>query len=709
VNFIIRAIDDILRRDFDIKQGLADHKRVTMLDFATGTGTFILEAFERMLESIGENPATRDLLVREHFLKNIYGFEYLIAPYTIAHLKLSQFLADRGHKLHGTERLQVYLTNTLEPIAPQINYLLPALSEEAEKAQEIKKKPILVITGNPPYSAESRNNGAWISDQIDSYKKADGKPLGERNPRWLNDDYVKFIRFAQDKIDQVDEGVVGIISNHSFLDNPTFRGMRQSLMASFDKIYVLDLHGSNRRREETPGGLKDENVFDIEQGVAISLFIKTKDPASRSVRRADFWGSRLEKYQSCFHQTVDAMVWRELKPQTPFYLFQVSDNDLEKVYRQYYSIPEIFLINGTGIITKRDNLCIKFTVEEVLTTVQKFLAARLPEIHQEFGLPDDVRDWRAEWAQNDLKKHGIQEALVKPISYRPFDNRFIYYTGQSRGFVGWPVEKVMRHMLHENVALLTARSNKSQDMNHFFVSKNISETKCAEATTQSCSFPLYIYPVEVDEKPKKSDLFGVTDSSVETPRLENISPQFRQDLKRKYGLPALSPEQIFGYIYGVLYAPSYRLRFGEFLRGDFPRIPLCPRREEFLELSALGWALAQSHLMKQIPPGGARYRGKGENEVGKPRFAPLEQAVYINATQYFAPVPEEVWALQIGGYQVLEKYLKARRGRKLNLEEVQNVQNISAILALTIAQMKTIDRVYIACFPLDRLYQTSSA
>jgi len=298
VNFIVRAIDDILKDTFGIADGLADHQRVTVLDFACGTGTFLLEVFQQIFDNIGgADSGKASLVVRDHMLRNVFGFEYLIAPYTIAHLKLSQFLADQGHPLTQGERLQVFLTNTLEPVEPQKNLLLPAVSKEVEEAQKVKEKPILVITGNPPYSGHSKNKGPWISTAIDEYKFTweknaagpDGKkPLGERNPKWLQDDYVKFIRFAQMKMDgftyktkapdgkpiehsvpAVERGIVGVITNHSWLDNPTFRGMRQSLMRSFEQIYVVDLHGNAKKKERAPDGSDDQNVFDIEQGVAI--------------------------------------------------------------------------------------------------------------------------------------------------------------------------------------------------------------------------------------------------------------------------------------------------------------------------------------------------------------------------------------------------------------------------------------------------------
>jgi predicted helicase len=323
VNFIVRAIDDILKDTFGITDGLADHQRVTVLDFACGTGTFLLEVFQQIFENIGgADSGKANLIVRDHMLRNVYGFEYLIAPYTIAHLKLSQYLADRGHPLAIGERLQVFLTNTLEPVEPLKNLLLPAVSREVEEAQKVKEKPILVITGNPPYSGHSKNKGDWTTASIGEYKftwekNAAGldekKPLGEKNPKWLQDDYVKFIRFAQMKMDGftyktkaldgkpiehsvpgVERGIVGVITNHSWLDNPTFRGMRQSLMRSFEQIYVLDLHG-NAKKERSPDGSNDQNVFDIEQGVAVSLFVKSPG-LERGVWRGDLWGKRLTKY-----------------------------------------------------------------------------------------------------------------------------------------------------------------------------------------------------------------------------------------------------------------------------------------------------------------------------------------------------------------------------------------------------------------------------
>ena len=328
VNFIIRAIDDILKNSFGIADGLADHRRVTVLDFACGTGTFLLEVFERIFEQIGGPDAGRaDLIVREHLLKNMFGFEYLIAPYTIAHLKLSQYLKDKGHMLKEDDRLNIFLTNTLEPVEPQKNLLLPAVTAEVEAAQEIKEQPILVITGNPPYAGHSKNKGRWIREAVRKYREGFPELSKPGQGKWLQDDYVKFIRFAQMKMESVDEGIVGVITNHSWIDNPTFKGMRKSLLESFDKIYILDLHGNSKKKERAPNGASDENVFDIEQGVAISLFIKGVG-AEREILHADMWGKRLPKYQSIYFSSVSSLQWRKLQVEAPDWLLKPHNKAL---------------------------------------------------------------------------------------------------------------------------------------------------------------------------------------------------------------------------------------------------------------------------------------------------------------------------------------------------------------------------------------------
>jgi predicted helicase len=708
VNFIVRAVDVILKESFGIPEGLADNRRVTVLDFACGTGTFLLEVFQRIFDNIGGPDAGRaDLIVRDHLLKNLYGFEYLIAPYTIAHLKLSQYLKDQKHLLKHDERLQVFLTNTLEPIEPLKTLLLPAVSAEVQAAQTVKEKPILVITGNPPYSGEPKNKGKWITAAIDEYKftweKTKGlderKPLGERVSKWLHDDYVKFIRFAQMKMDGftfktvapdgkliehsvpgVQNGIVGVITNHSWLDNPTFRGMRQSLMRSFEQIYVLDLHGNAKRKERAPDGSKDENVFDIEQGVAISLFVKGSD-LERGVWRSDLWGKRLEKYKVAANSELKDIQFTKIEPTSPHYLFIRQDAALRTIYERGKSIKGIFVEGGTGIITKRDDLTIQYRAEDVWSVVGEFVSLAAEEARRRFRLPADVRDWKVVDAQADISLDGPDRNRIKRILYRPFDDRYTYYTGRARGFLGWPVERIARHFDHQNIGLITSRLTKGEDFRHAQVTDKMNEVIVMSSITSNngFTFPLWLY---------KSN----------AARAENLSPDFRSFLDAHYE-HHYTPEEILGYIYAVLHAPTYRRRYAEFLRGDFPRVPFPERAEDFEKLSVLGWALVQAHLLRELPRRGlAAYHGKGDHTVEAVRYSPEEQAIWINKTQFFKPVPQNAWDFHIGGYQVLDKYLKSRKGRKLSLDEINHIGTIADSLAFTIEQMAKIDEAYKAAF-----------
>ena len=424
VNFIVRAVHDTLKQTFAIADGLADRKRVTVLDFAAGTGTFIVEVLERIFEEIGGPQAGKaPLVVREHMLKNVFGFEYLVAPYTIAHLKLATFLRDSGHKLGEGERFQVYLTNTVEPVAPTRNMFLPALSDETEAAQAIKERPILVITGNPPYAGHSRNNGPVAKASVAAYRRGVPELAKPGQAKWLQDDYVKFIRFAQEKMDAVDEGVVAIITNHSFLDNPTFRGMRASLMATFDQVRVLDLHGNSKKRERAPDGSEDKNVFDIEQGVAVSLLIK-RPGIERGIWHADLWGARQAKYQWLARSALADVPWRRLAPAAPQHLFVPRDDVREVAYRAFWSIPEIMARNGDpapGIVTTHDEFAISFTKEEAVEKVERLLATKDEiEARRLFRLCTQDQ-WSYDNAKAELPKINVK-LLRTGILYRPFES-----------------------------------------------------------------------------------------------------------------------------------------------------------------------------------------------------------------------------------------------------------------------------------------------
>jgi len=679
VNFIVRAVDDTLRETFGLPDGLADHERVTVLDFATGTGTFLLEVMRQIFQKF-PSASERNLLIREHILKNLYGFEYLIAPYTIAHLKLSQFLKDNGYTLSEQERLQIFLTNTLEPTDPQMNIpMLPALTEETQKAQNVKDKPILVILGNPPYAGHSKNNGDWIKGKLQAYYQIDGKKLDEKNPKWLQDDYVKFIRFAQDKMDQVEEGIVAIITNHAFLENPTFRGMRQSLMKTFHQMYFIDLHGSVKRKEKTPDGGKDENVFDIEPGVAISILVKKKG-IEKGIYHAEFWGTRKSKYLLCLQHTLQSLDKKVLNPTSPLYLFQYEQQSFKQEYEQGISVQEIFKTGGMGITTAHDEFVVDFDRNVLLKRFSEFKNSgnNAEKLHELFKVKrkegwDILQGWQ------NLQDVPNIATLIQSIAYRPFDTRFIFYEDK---LVWRTVKNVMSHMMNKNYALCLIRRNRDR-ASTYFVTNAITDKSIVSSLDNAAIFPLYLYT-------QQDGLFA---ESAEPIRTENFTKEFRQFLEKTYQTH-YTPEQIFGMMYALLYSPAYRQKYAEFLTIDFPRIIFPKTRETFEQLATLGWQLIQAHLLKEIPAYDiGQYLGEGNNEVVKPEYRKSAEyeRLYVNQTQYFDHVPEAVYRFQIGGYQVLDKYLKDRKGRALTLSDVKTLRSTIKALAFTIDQMQKID------------------
>lgn len=703
VNFIVRAIDDILKDSFGIKDGLADHKKVTVLDFACGTGTFLLEVFQRIFENIGGADSGRaTLIVRDHLLENIYGFEYLIAPYTIAHLKLSQFLADKSHALIGNDRLKVFLTNTLEPIKPQKTFLLPAITAEVEAAQLAKEQPILVITGNPPYSGHSKNKGPWITAQVAKYREGFPELSKPAQGKWLQDDYVKFIRFAQMKIDGgtfeavdelgniqsiqmngVDEGIVAIITNHSYLDNPTFKGMRKSLMETFDQIYVLDLHGNAKKKEHAPGGGDDQNVFDIEQGVAIALFIKSKK-IEPGVWHADLWGKRLSKYEAVSEYSKRKMKWHALSPDAPDWLFKPQDDELGRKYRDFWYVPSIFAPFGDpapGFATQHDDFAISYSQEDAIAKVERFLKSKdEDDARRNFSLCGQ-NQWQYSRAKEELSKINLAQNAME-VTYRPFDDRWTIW---NRNVAVHRRKRLTDHFLTKNIGLILAKNwgaIGSDSYDGVSVTARPVELNFFRRGGEFI-FPLYLIP----------------DGTPDTSKSEDISIPFRAFLEARYD-HHYSPEEILGYIYAVLHSPAYRARYAEFLRMDFPRIPFPEDSTDFEALSQLGWQLVQANLLGEFPRKKlAQFDGKGDYAVEAVRYSEQEKAIWINKTQCFKPVPEDVWKFHIGGYLVLDKYLKSRKGRTLSLDEIDHVGAVADSLSFTIAQMKKIDKAYRSAFP----------
>ncbi|MEQ1709224.1 MAG: type ISP restriction/modification enzyme [Terricaulis sp.] len=690
VNFIVRAINDILKDTFEIEQGLADRERVTVLDFACGTGTFLVEVLERIFDEIGgPESGIAPLIVREHILKNIYGFEYLIAPYTIAHLKLSQYLAELAVRaknpdlaLKEGERFQVFLTNTLEPIEPQKNFLLPELTHETEAAQKVKDKQILVITGNPPYSGHSKNMGPAARASVEKYREGFPELNKPAQGKWLQDDYVKFIRFAQMKMEPVENGVVGVITNHSFLDNPTFRGMRKSLMETFDQLYLLDLHGNRKKKEKAPDGSEDENVFDIEQGVSIALFVKG-DSLNKCILHADVFGKRQLKYQSAVDSEISKLQWSKLEPRGPMYLFVPRDDDAEELYRKHWSIRDIFSRAGDpapGIVTTHDEFAISFTADEAVEKVRRLVATKSEQEARALFRLCSQEQWNYDDAKSALAETDLS-ALLEQVFYAPFDVRWTIW---SPHVAVHRRERVMRHMRSSNMGLAAIRkADVAGEYDYAMIVDRPMGHHALAMKEVNYLFPLWL----------QSEV-----------RIENLSPAFRAFIDARYDHQYL-PEEILGFIYAVLHAPTYRRRYSEFLRIDFPRVPFPDAREHFDALSALGWALVEAHLLKRktttkLAQFQSTKSGEGRYRVeANPRYVEAERKAYINAESAFAPIPPDVWGFHIGGYQVLDKYLRSRKGRDLSLDEIEHIAKVADVLAFTITQMTAIDAAYQQAFP----------
>jgi predicted helicase len=763
VSYIVRSVDHILKNDFKLAEGLADATRVKLkrgkrtlethkvqiLDPAVGTATFLYSVIQHIRDTFRGNEGLWSGYVRDHLLPRLYGFELLMAPYAIAHMKLGLQLQQYGYDFKSEERLRVYLTNTLEEAHELTGLPLFTqwLAEEANRANEVKQDaPIMVVLGNPPYSGHSANTGAWIAGLLrgedsatkkktGSYFEVDGKPLGERNPKWLNDDYVKFIRFAQWRIEQTGYGVLAFVTNHGYLDNPTFRGMRQCLMHSFDDIYLLDLHGNTKKKEKAPEGGKEENVFDIQQGVAIGIFVKR--PVKRAVksaylatdhevsptstvRHAELWSSREGKYRWLWENDVASTAWKVLKPQTPFYLFTPQDDTLRAEYEAGWKITDIMPVNSVGIVTARDALTIHWSREDAWRTVTDFAVLPAEAAREKYHLGADARDWKVTLAQADLKASGPSQDHLAPILYRPFDVRYTYYTGNSRGFHCMPRGEVMGHILGgENIGLVIGRAGQVigvEEWDILFITKCITEFNFYRRGGNNL-FPLYLYP-----KAEKIDLIFDHLSPVPTGHpltlgegrgegncRPNLSPVFIADVSRKLKLTFIhngqgdldhtfGPEDVFNYIYAVLHSPNYRLCYAEFLKIDFPRIPLTTNVHLFRDLSRLGEELVALHLMKKMASPITRYPMTGDNKVDQVRYTEpgidgTAGRVWINRIQYFEGVPPEVWSYHIGGYQIAQKWLKDRKGRQLTYDDLTHYQRIISALAKTLRIQDEIDRV----------------
>jgi len=739
VSYIVRSVDHLLKSEFGLSEGLADagkvkiknpegkgeievHK-VLILDPATGTGTFLHGVIDHIFESFKRNRGMWSGYVSEHLLPRLFGFELLMAPYAVAHLKLGLQLDELGYDFKADERLRVYLTNTLEEAHKVGNLPLFSqwLAEEANAASKIKQgAPVMVVLGNPPYSGHSANTGEWIAnllrgtdtitgEKTGNYFEVDGQPLGERNPKWLNDDYVKFIRFAQWRIEQTGYGILAFITNHGYLDNPTFRGMRQSLMQTFDDIYILDLHGNSKKKERSPDGSKDENVFDIRQGVAIGILVKRKSDRKKpaTAHHAHLWGLREiyekdargeqalcgGKYHWLWRHDISRTKWTKLKPQAPFYLFAPLDGSLRAEYERGWKLTAIIPVNGVGMTTARDHAVIDCDEQPLLERARLFRDSTDSdkEICRQLGVPLK-KGWDVAKARQLLRRETNLKSLLKPVLYRPFDERLIFYHDS---LVWRTVKQIMRHMLAgRNLGLSTTRSVEiERGWEHIFCTTQMIQHHTVSLKEVNYLFPLYLYPN--GELPQT--LFDYIDG-----RRPNLSTEFITDFTARVKLQFIAdgsgdlkktfgPEDVFAYLYAIFHSPTYRTRYAEFLKIDFPRLPLTGSVELFRGLCRLGEELVGLHLMEKHARPITSYPQPGDNTVKQARYEEKDRRVWINKEQYFEGVPPEVWEFHVGGYQVCQKWLKDRKERQLTYDDLTHYQRVVSALAETMRLMNEID------------------
>jgi hypothetical protein len=700
VSYIVRSVNKILKSHFSRREGLAS-KGVTVLDPAAGTLTFIAEAIRVAVEEFVKNYGVggRESFIKEHILKNFYAFELMMAPYAIGHLKISFLLEELCYHLKEGERFNLFLTNALEVAEKDdTSEYLPgiiSLSKESNLANKIKRDiPILVIIGNPPYSTHSLNKGEWISEKIKDYYIINGNPLKERNPKPLQDDYVKFIRFSQWKIEKAGEGILGFITNHSYLDNPTFRGMRYSLMQTFNEIYLLDLHGSVRKKERAPDGSKDENVFDIQQGVAIGIFIKSRKK-KRSIYYSGVWGLREKKYRWLKEHDVTTTRWKSLKPKEEFYLFVARDDRLMKEYEKYPKITEILPINSVGVVTSRDYFAVTFDKESLKRNIRQFVDKNMPDeiIRQTYNLKDTDK-FKLTNARRDVMRDSDWQKYITKLLYRPFDERFIFYND---AIIERSRKDVMEHMLMgENMGLITVRQVAEGIFNHSFITRDIIDYRVTlSAKGGAYLFPLYIY--EKNEKSKKKKSMALVSYLLFEPEADycikrpNISERFLEGINKIYNRTP-SAEEVLYYIYAILYSNAYRSKYSSFLKMDFPRIPFVEDYRIFSKLSKLGERLINLHLMNAEIKPYSRFYEDGNNRVDKLVYD--KGRLFINDNQYFAEIDPEIYEYHIGGYQICNKWLRERKDRVLSLDEIQNYCRIVTILKETMDIQNSIDNVY---------------
>lgn len=683
VRYIIKSIDELLKDKLNISEGLYG-ENVHILDFAAGTGTFMLGAIELAYNNAKSSGigGVWEKIVSEFILKRLYGFEFLIVPYVLAHFRIHEYLKDLNYDYKSKERLQLYLTNTLDNSAGGYVAMFPNMKAEADMAYKIKnEEPILVIMGNPPYNSKSEeiNCKKWIINLLKNYKE--GLTVTEKQK--LNDDYIKFLRFAHWKMEKTKQGIIGVIVNNSFIDGLSHREMRNQLIKTFDEIYIFDLHGNMNNGEKCPDGSQDFNIFNIKDvGVCIALFVKTgiKNNKNKGVYFQEIFGKQNYKKEYLIDKSVNTdrenKKWKKLEDDEKWYWFtEVKSN--EKYMNDFKGLNEIFEVFGSGIETKRDKLFIDFDKEKLINRMIKIST---------LDFDDDFKEeYRAYTGggynfENRIKNTKFKKNNITNYHYRPFDFRYVCYND----WLGRPSQNIMKHIIsNENIGIIFTRGVITDtDFDNIFISNKIIDRNFTNYKTYFA--PIYLY-----EKIDASKELNF-DEACKT----NFKAPFLDFLKKYLGGSLLKsedyPYKILSYIYAVLYAPSYRSRYKEDLKYDYPRIPFTDDSSLFSSLSSLGSALIDLHLLKKVPAPYSSYTVSGDDNIDFCKFE--DNKIKINASQYFDNVSEEVYNYSIGGYKPIEKYIKARE--TLTLNDIMHIQKVISVIEKTIEIQSSIDEVY---------------
>ena len=734
VVFIVRAVDEILKSDFSLPMGLSDtskskikidtqvpdkrsasgykevetevHK-VQILDPATGTGTFLAEVVKHIFRTnFKDMQGAWSGYVEEHLIPRLIGFELLMASYAMAHLKMDMLLTETGYKPSKEQRFNIYLTNSLEEYHPDTGTLFASwLSTEANEANHVKRDtPVMVVLGNPPYSISSSNKGEWIMNLIADYKKG----LNERKMN-IDDDYIKFIRYAHFLIAKTGEGIIAFICNNSFLDGVTQRQMRYELLCDFDAIYILDLHGDVKKQDKAEEGAADENVFDIMQGVAICIFVKKNKRSSGKLANlyyCDIRGSRNCKNNFLRLNTIDSVAWILIKPEKPYFVFNVR-HDPDVDYSKGMALNELFVNYSSGIQTKNDALTVRYSALELESVIKDFRELSVDELNGKYSIKEGA--WKTENAKDDLAR---SSSHICKIQYRPFDFRFTALTPNSNGFLGRPRFNIMRHFVYgDNLGLICNRQAIGEAFSFIGVSKFVIAhgTFYLGNRGQDYLLPLYLYS---DQDAQLALVEGCER------RKPNLNLKIVEEIAAKINLTfvpekdaggsTFAPIDILDYVYAILHQPSYREKYRELLKTDFPRVPYPSNADIFWQLVKIGSELRQIHLLEpsKLKEFITQYPKDGDNVITRkfttssPGFelsSPENQSgrVWINDQQFFDGVPLSVWEVFVGGYQPAKKWLKDRVGRVLDYEDIRHYQLIIACIDKTLKLMDQIDGIEI--------------